>query len=120
MLTRLAALLALAQTSVSSTLAPGIDSGFVFSGGKIVEVHQPDLEPACSKVVLSALRGVVRWLIDRGDARATELVENDCIRLTPETIPAVVQALREWRQESGLQPPAALVSACARFDPVPG
>ena len=99
-------------------MAQGIDNGFVLTGGKIVEIHQPELEPACSEVVLSAFRGVVRWLLDRGDARRQTLVENDFIRLTPETIPEVVQALREWRQVTGMHPPPALVAACARFDPL--
>ena len=105
---------------VSIVMAQGIESGFVLRDGKIVELRQPDLEPACTEIVAAALRETAAWLVSVGDPRRTTLVANGFLRLTPTTIPAVVQALRDWRGATKTAPAPVAMSACARFDPLPG
>lgn len=97
--------------------AQGIQNAFVLRDGKIIEIHQPDLVSACSGIVLEAFRGLVSWLAETGDPRQDRLVANGFINLTPETIPDIVIALREWRERTSSNPDPATVSACAAFDP---
>lgn len=100
---------------VSIVMAQAIRDAFVLRDSRIVAVHQPDLEPACSNIVLSAFRGAVAWLIAENDPRQEQLVENGFIKLTPATIPDVIALLREWRQTSGVKPDPLAMSACATF-----
>jgi hypothetical protein len=101
-------------------MAEGIDDAFVFESGKIVELRQPELLPACRDIVLGAFRGAVDWLRSRSDPRREALVDGAFLRLTPDTIPDVVALLREWRADTGQAPAPATVSACAGFDPLGG
>lgn len=102
---------------VSIVMAQAIQNAFVLKDGRIVEINQPDLQPACTEAVLEAFRGAVAWLHETNDDRQQRLVENGFIKLTPETIPDVVFLLREWRRETGTMPASATMSACATFAP---
>lgn len=106
-------------TGASIVMAQGMDDAFVLRDGKIMEIHQPELEPACRDIIVPALRRAADWLVAENDTRAAQLVENGFLRLTPETIPRVVVALHDWRAATGVAPDPAAVSSCARFDPVP-
>lgn len=100
---------------VSIVMAQGIRNAFVLRDSRIVEVHQPDLEPACSTTVVSAFRGAVAWITAENDPRQEYLIENGFIKLTPATIPEVITLLREWRHTSGQKPDPIAMSACATF-----
>ena len=102
---------------VSIVMAQAIRNAFVLKDGRIVEINQPDLQPACSSTVLEAFRGAVAWLHETKDARQQRLVENAIIKLTPETIPDVIFLLREWRRETDTMPASAAMSECATFAP---
>jgi hypothetical protein len=102
---------------VSIVMAQGIQDAFVLRDGRIVEINQPDLQPACTATVLEAFRGSVAWLHETNDGRQQLLVENGFIKLTPKTIPDVISLLREWRRKTNTMPDAATMSACATFAP---
>ncbi|MFK7828675.1 MAG: hypothetical protein AB8B57_02740 [Congregibacter sp.] len=105
-----------AAAGVSIVMAQGIRNAFVLRDSRIIEVHQPELEVACTDTVLAAFRGAVAWLIERNDPRAEYLIENGFIKLTPATISAVVTLLREWRMSSASSADPKAVSACANFE----
>ncbi len=100
---------------VSIVMAQAIQDAFVLRDSRIIEVHQPDLEPACSNIVMSAFKGAVAWMSADNDPRAEHLVENEFIKLTPATIPEVITLLREWRQTSALKPEPSAMTACAKL-----
>lgn len=106
-----------AAAGVTIVMAQPIRDAFVLRAGRIVEIHQPELEPACSETVLAAFRGAVAWLATRGDERLDSLVDEGRIRLTPETLPGVVDLLAAWRDAGNRASDGATVGRCARFDP---
>lgn len=99
-------------------MAQGIDDAFVLQSGKILELRQPDLLEACTGIVLDAFRGASAWLQSANDPRSDALVKGEFLLLTPDTIPAVIAVIHEWRAETDYAPEPAAASACAGFDPL--
>ena len=94
--------------------AQPVRNGFDLSGGKIVRIVQPDLNPACSGIAMEGFSGLVAWLETSGDHRAGDLIVDGRLALVPSKIPLIVDALKDWRNSTGWSPQAAAVRECAQ------
>ena len=94
-------------------VAQPVRNGFELRGGKIAKIVQPDLNPACTKIALGGFVGLVSWLEETSDYRAATLVTDGRLALKPETIPLIVDALKDWRSASGWKPESEDVRSCA-------
>ena len=94
-------------------VAQPVRDGFELRGGKIAKIVQPDLNPACTRIALRGFVGLVSWLEETSDHRAPILVSEGRLALKPETIPVIVDALKDWRAASGWKPEGEDVRSCA-------
>ncbi|MEE4184787.1 MAG: ketosteroid isomerase family protein [Gammaproteobacteria bacterium] len=104
-----------AAFGVAIVLAEPIREAFFLANGQIIEVHQPELAPACREVVLAGFVGLTDWLRRADPERAAVLTRAGRIHLTPATIPDVIAAIGDWRSATGWAPARSAVSACAGF-----
>gem|GEM_PF-4122103 len=89
---------------------------FVVRSGRIVEVNQPAIKPACLRAAGDGLRAFVAWLGRRGDPRGAVLAPGGAPRLAVETLPAWIAGVEAWRRTGGWAPVPADAAACARVD----
>jgi len=103
-----------AAMGLKIVLADGLDYAFVLEGGKIRSIVQPELKPACMQAMGTGFALLIEWLKDSDDPRRDVLLNDGSLHLTGDTAAILIQAVTDWRDETGWGPTREQAFECAQ------